>query len=255
MPFLSLPLWDKALRFSIAGFILEYSLTQTMVDFSNRWKFLSFGLMAILATGLVAPQAYADAMSSLSAMVQNIQSQVNNTTYGLQAINNHISSANSTLHADLSASRTALNSHIDAAAENVTNQVNAHTDSALTSIAKPNLQETYGECTLGANREVEIDSDPTEYVTIYIKDRSNSADWTIADVGKGPLALHVENLPSSVSQSVGHYVLLGGPQGLNLAAPADALLIDATGSAASGDFVSVFALHTPTNSQSVVSCS
>ena len=63
-----------------------------MVDFSKKWKFLSIGLMAILATGFVAPQAFADMTSSILSMVTNIQSQVNNTTYGLKAIQNNVNS-------------------------------------------------------------------------------------------------------------------------------------------------------------------
>ncbi len=50
---------------------------------SEKWKYLSIGLMAVLATGFIFPQAFADqmgnAINTILGIVQDIQTKVTNT--------------------------------------------------------------------------------------------------------------------------------------------------------------------------------
>ena len=124
-----------------------------MVDFSNKWKFLSFGLMAIIATGFVTPQAFADMSSSILSVVQNIQSQVNNTTYGLQAIQNNVNSkASQTSVNNLQTTSSAIKTKTDnlpsdpasnTALTNAVSTINSHTDSAVASVPQGMTQAQF----------------------------------------------------------------------------------------------------------------
>ena len=73
----------------------------------NKWKYLSFALMAIIAiptvSNIVAPQAFAAATDSILIIVTDIQSKVNNTTFGLQAIKNAINALSTSTNTNLDA--------------------------------------------------------------------------------------------------------------------------------------------------------
>lgn len=67
-----------------------------MVDFfSNKWKIFSIGLMVILATGFVAPQAYAVINPDAAAQILQIWTLLYSPTFGLKAIFNKISTGSS----------------------------------------------------------------------------------------------------------------------------------------------------------------
>ena len=91
----------------------------------NKWKYLSFVLMAIIAiptvSNIVAPQAFAAATDSILTIVTDIQSKVNNTTFGLQAIKNAINTLQTS--ANNGATQTSVNT-----LQTTANAINAKTD-------------------------------------------------------------------------------------------------------------------------------
>jgi hypothetical protein len=56
----------------------------------KRWKYVSIGLMAVLAVGFSFPQAFAAPIDTALSIVKDIQAKVTNTTFGLQAIKNAV---------------------------------------------------------------------------------------------------------------------------------------------------------------------
>lgn len=121
-----------------------------MLDFTNKWKFLSISLMVVLALGFVAPHAYADTLSTImstlenmqlvtnstNSMVQNIQnnqlpaisSGIDGAKSNLKNIQNSVNSIKETIPAD-----PASNSHVDNSIARAQYAINAYTDGAIAS--------------------------------------------------------------------------------------------------------------------------
>lgn len=86
-----------------------------MFEFSkDKWKLLSFGLMAILATGFIAPQAFAAGTKDVLSIVTDIQTAISDPTNGLQAIQNNVNTK---------ASQSSI-SNLQSTANNIQNSVN-----------------------------------------------------------------------------------------------------------------------------------
>ena len=178
-----------------------------MVDFSNKWKFLSIGLMVILATGFVAPQAFGYAVDPLQAIlniVKNIQTKVNDSGFGLQAIQNNVNTK---------ASQTSVNS-----LQTTANAIKASTDSLtiigtnVTSIGMEVIPRDISFiCTMGnTNGIAVVDTQATRYETILALDHNNKVSWQIDSMGFG-----LNNKAPQVTQSdLSEHVAVGGPLGM-----------------------------------------
>ena len=196
-----------------------------LMDFLSKWKILSIGLLVILASGIAAPQAYALLNQDILSIVQNIQSQVNNPTYGLKAIFNKVNTG---------ASQSSINS-----LQTTANAIKASTDnipaigSNITKIGNEVLpQEALGSCTLGPDKYIHVGvSHITRFETILVRDDSNTASWQIQDLGNEG----TDNLAPPVAQTLSSdRVMVGSPLGMPFTVPTG-FFIQASGSAAVND--------------------
>src|SRR5581483_5517979 len=117
-----------------------------MFDFSkNKWKLSTIGLMAILAAGFVAPQAFAAGTKDVLSIVTDIQTSITGITSGIQTLQNSVDTKASQVSVnslqttdnaikaktDKLPSDPASNSAITAAQ----NAINNHVDGAVAGIA------------------------------------------------------------------------------------------------------------------------
>ena len=130
----------------------------------NKWKYLSFALMAIIAvpavSNVIAPEAFAAVTDSILTIVKDIQSKVNSSVFGLQAIKTAV---------DTKASQTSVNtlqtgvSAINAKTNNLPANPASTTDvtSAVTDIGQVRSVETHLDIPDG-DRHVIIPHDYSE---------------------------------------------------------------------------------------------
>lgn len=112
---------------------------------SNKWKLLSFGLMAVLATGFVAPQAFAAGTKDVLSIVTDIQTAISDPSIGLAAIQNNVNSkASQTSVNNLQTATNAIKSKTDnlpadpasnSAITAAQNAINNHVDSVVAGLA------------------------------------------------------------------------------------------------------------------------
>ena len=117
-----------------------------MFNFSKeKWKLSTFGLMAVLATGLVAPQAFANGTKDVLSIVTDIQAAISSPTNGLAAIQTNVNAKASQVSVNsLQTTDNAIKAKTDnlpsdpasnsalAAAQNA---INNHVDGAVAGIA------------------------------------------------------------------------------------------------------------------------
>lgn len=206
-----------------------------MVDFlSNKWKILSVSLMVVLATGFVAPQAYAVVNPDVAAEVLQILGLLNNNSYGLKAIHNQIKPlANQTSIVNVQTTVNAIKAKTDSIpgiGSNITKIGNDVTPKEVTGLS----------CKLGPSLSIIVFASPiTTFDTVFVRDTTNAASWQIAHPGFGD----VDNLAAPVTQSnVFHHVQVAGPQGMPLTIP-NGFYLQASGAAAVNDTADVTMIY------------